>query len=134
MNIERRHRILLVDDHALVRKGLRTLLQQHADIEVIGDAANGQEALEKVEMLDPDLVVMDLSMPVMDGIAATKVMTAQYPRVAVIGLSSQSADEAAASMKSAGARDYILKDKAGDDLYDAIVSTLATPRSAASAS
>ena len=86
-------RVLLTDDHAIVRKGVRALLATERDIQVVGEAANGAEAVEKAEVLCPDVILMDLMMPKLDGIEATLQITAKFPSVRVIVLTSFAADE-----------------------------------------
>ena len=80
-------RVLIVDDHVMVRQGLRAVLQSYPNIDVVGEAGNGEEALSSVAKLQPTIVVMDISMPSIDGIAATRLIKTQYPQIAVLGLS-----------------------------------------------
>jgi DNA-binding NarL/FixJ family response regulator len=103
-------RVLIVDDQALIRTGIAVLLARKADIEVVGQAGNGQEALEQVAALDPDVVLMDVMMPVMDGVEATRQLSARGPRPAVIILSTFRDDEHVFRGIAAGARGYLLKD------------------------
>jgi DNA-binding NarL/FixJ family response regulator len=79
-------RVLLVDDHAMVRQGLRCALEVYPNIEVVGEASNGDQAIECVAKVQPTVVVMDIVMPKMDGIAATRLIRTQYPHIAVVGL------------------------------------------------
>lgn len=103
-------RVLIVDDQALIRTGIAVLLARKADIEVVGQAGNGQEALEQVAALDPDVVLMDVMMPVLDGVEATRQLSARGPRPAVIILSTFRDDEHVFRGIAAGARGYLLKD------------------------
>lgn len=113
-------RVLLVDDHAILRKGIRALLSTEPDIEVVGEAGDGQEALAQVDALGPDVVLMDLVMPNVDGIEATRRVTAQHPGVRVLVLTSFVADDKVFPAIKAGALGYILKDTGPDDLVRAI--------------
>ncbi len=113
-------RVLIVDDQALIRTGIATLLARKADIEVVGQAANGREALELVATLDPDVVLMDVMMPVMDGVEATRQLTQRGPRPAVIMLTTFHDDERVLQSIAAGARGYLLKDVDHRVLADSI--------------
>ncbi|HEU4683906.1 MAG TPA: response regulator, partial [Nitrospira sp.] len=113
-------RVLLVDDHAMVRQGLRSLLEGYADVTVVGEAANGEEALAAVALCRPSVVVMDVNMPKMNGIDATARIKAQYPGTAVIGISVQADDEPQRAMLKAGAALLLTKDAAVDQLYSSI--------------
>jgi NarL family two-component system response regulator LiaR len=113
-------RVLLVDDHAILRKGIRALLSTEPDIEVVGEAGDGQEALIQAETLQPDVVLMDLVMPSMDGIEATRQVTARQRGVRVLVLTSFVADDKVFPAIKAGALGYILKDTSPDDLVRAI--------------
>lgn len=117
--------ILLVDDHAMVRQGLRSMLGGYDDVSVIGEASNGREAVESVDRLRPSVVVMDINMPVTNGIDATVEIKARHPQVAVIGLSVQNSGEAREAMLRAGAVTLISKEAAVDELYLAIRQALA---------
>lgn len=113
-------RVLLVDDHAVVRQGLRLFLGLDPQIEVVGEAANGEEALAEAERLSPDVVVMDLMMPVMDGIQATRLLRRQHPDIEVIALTSTLEEHKVNGAIDAGAMGYMLKDASSDTLADAI--------------
>jgi len=109
-------RILIVDDHGVVRQGLRMYLALDPDLEVVGEAANGAEALRLAHELKPDVVLMDLLMPVMDGIAAIGAIRRELPDVEVIALTSVLEDSAAYGAMRAGAIGYLLKDTQADEL------------------
>lgn len=113
-------RILLVDDHAVVREGLRLFLEPDGHLEVVGEAANGKEALEAVERLQPDVVLMDLLMPVMDGVSAIREIKARHPEVEVIAVTSVLEDRLVVDAVQAGAMGYLLKDTDSDALIEAI--------------
>ncbi|MGD9404985.1 MAG: response regulator transcription factor, partial [Anaerolineae bacterium] len=113
-------RVLLVDDHAILRKGIRALLSTEPDIEVVGEAGDGAEALDQAEALQPDVILMDLVMPNMDGIVATQQVTARQSGVRVLVLTSFVADDKVFPAIKAGALGYILKDTGPDELVRAI--------------
>ena len=113
-------KVLLADDHAVVRDGLRALLEAQQDIEVVGDAANGREAVLRTKQLQPDVVVMDIAMPEMNGIEATQLMCAARPSTRVVILSMHSTTEHIFRALQAGARGYLLKDSAGSEVVDAV--------------
>jgi DNA-binding NarL/FixJ family response regulator len=113
-------RVLVVDDHQLVRAGLITLLEAAADIQVAGEAADGRQALEAGKAASPDVVLMDLSMPVLDGVAATRLLLAELPRTRVVALTSFSDRQRVTDVLAAGATGYVLKDSRPDDLLAAV--------------
>jgi DNA-binding NarL/FixJ family response regulator len=113
-------RLLIADDHGVVRQGLRMYLTLDPDLEVVGEATNGAEALRMARELRPDIVLMDLLMPVMDGIAATEVIRRELPEVEVIALTSVLEDSAIYGAMRAGAIGYLLKDTQADELCRAI--------------
>lgn len=113
-------RVLLVDDHAVVRQGLRLFLGLDPNIEVVGEAGNGEEALAEAQRLTPDVVVMDLMMPVMDGITATKALRRALPDTEVIALTSTLEEHKVNGAIEAGAISYMLKDASSDTLAEAI--------------
>ncbi len=113
-------RILLVDDQALFREGLHTLLSVRADIEVVGEANNGEEALQIAAQTKPDVILMDLRMPVLDGVAATRRLTQTQPDSRVIVLTTFDDDEHIFDGLRAGAVGYLLKDVSSDKLVEAI--------------
>lgn len=112
--------VLLVDDHAVVRQGLRMLLANDEGLYVVGEAENGQEALEKVAELHPDVVLMDLLMPVMAGVSAISEIKTRFPEVEVIALTSVLEDQLIAEAIHAGASGYLLKDTHPEELVEAI--------------
>ena len=112
--------VLLADDHAVVRDGLRALLEAQTDIEVVGDAANGREVLRLAQQLHPDVVVMDIAMPELNGVEATQQMHDAYPSTQVLILSMHSTTEHIFRALQAGARGYLLKDSAGAEVADAV--------------
>ncbi|MDX1994550.1 MAG: response regulator transcription factor [bacterium] len=113
-------RILIVDDHAVVRQGLRLFLSLDDELEVIGEAANGQQALDLSRELRPDVVLMDLLMPIMDGITAIGAIRAELPEIEVIALTSVLEDNSVIGAVRAGAIGYLLKDTDSHDLIRAI--------------
>jgi DNA-binding NarL/FixJ family response regulator len=116
-------RILLVDDQALFREGLHTLLSVHDDLDVVGEASNGQEAVDAVEKLAPDVVLMDLRMPVLNGVAATRQITDSTANSRVIVLTTFDDDEYVFEGLRAGAVGYLLKDVPSARLVEAIRAT-----------
>jgi two-component system, NarL family, response regulator LiaR len=113
-------RILITDDHGVVRQGLRMFLSLDPDLEVVGEAENGREALAMARELRPDVVLMDLLMPVMDGIEATQAIRSELPDVEVIALTSVLEDASVTGAVRAGAIGYLLKDTDADELKRAI--------------
>ena len=113
-------KVLLVDDHAIIREGLRSLLEKQPEMEVIADTDDGRKALRLVRELSPDIVIMDITMPGLNGIEATRQITAEFPDVKVIALSIHSKRRYVADMLSAGATGYILKECLFDELVAAI--------------
>lgn len=113
-------RILLVDDHTVVRRGLRLAFDLEDDLEVVGEAANGQEALARVAELQPDVVVMDLLMPVMNGVDATRAIRRDHPDVEVVALTSVLEDRLVIDVVEAGASGYMLKETRPDELFEAV--------------
>lgn len=115
-----RIKVLLVDDHLMFRQGLRSLLQSYPDIDVVDEAGDGAEAVSKVSESRPAVVVMDISMPKMDGIAATRLLKSQHAQVTVLGLSVTGQGYQVEAMLKAGAVKVLTKEKAVDELYDSI--------------
>ena len=116
----KRIRVLLVDDHAMVRQGLRSVLEAYTDVEVVGEASNGEEAVEMVQQLRPSLVVMDINMPKMNGVEATAIIKTRQRDTIVIGLSVQAGEEAQRAILKAGAVVLLTKEAAVDELYRTI--------------
>ena len=113
-------RVILADDHAVVRDGLRVLLEAQSDVEVVGAAANGRQAVRLVGELRPDVVVMDIAMPELNGIEATQQIHDALPATQVLVLSMHSTTEHIFRALQAGARGYLLKDSAGAEVVDAV--------------
>ena len=113
-------RVLLVDDHEIVRQGLRSLLESQPDIEVIGEAAGGRAAVESSERLRPHVVIMDLSMPEMNGLAATQAIKHEHPETAVVALTRHDDAAFVDELKKAGASAYVLKQSMSRELLDAV--------------
>jgi DNA-binding NarL/FixJ family response regulator len=113
-------RILVADDHGIVRKGLGLQLHQHEQFQVVGEARDGREAVQLAEKLRPDVVIMDIAMPALNGIEATAQIVKSNPRIAVIILSMHSDDSYLARVLGAGAKGYLLKDTADADLPRAV--------------
>jgi DNA-binding NarL/FixJ family response regulator len=119
-NLERTISILLVDDHPIVRKGTREMLEPHADLRVVGEASDGREGLERALEHRPNVILMDVSMPGMNGIEATQHIKAQLPTTAVLVLTSYDDDAYVFALLEAGAAGYILKNAREDELVSAI--------------
>jgi len=113
-------KVILADDHQIMREGLRSVLEKQKDMEVVAEAKNGREAVELSQELSPDVIVMDIAMPDLNGIEATRQIVAQAPEVKVLALSMHSDRRFAAGMLSAGASGYLLKDCASEELVQAI--------------
>jgi DNA-binding NarL/FixJ family response regulator len=113
-------RVLVVDDHWLVRHGLSLLFESAEDVTLVGEAANGLEAVEKARDLLPDVVLMDLSMPVMDGVEATRRIVGNHPAIKVVALSSFAERRTVLEAIDAGAAGYLLKDGDMDDILRAV--------------
>ena len=112
--------VLIVDDHTIVRKGTRALLAEVEDIQVVGEAADGREAVDQADTLRPDVILMDLVMPVMDGIEATRQITGNQPETRILALTSFAADDKVFPAIKAGALGYLLKHADPEELVDAI--------------
>ena len=113
-------RVLIVDDHAIVRAGMRMLLEGDPEIEIVGEGENGEDALRLARALEPDVVVMDVTMPVMDGIDATRRIKAEKPDIAVLAVSIHEGTDYFFQMLQAGSSGYVPKRAAPDDLLRAI--------------
>ena len=115
-----RIRILLAEDHVVVRQGTRQLLEREQDLEVIGEAGDGEEAVQLASQLKPDVIIMDVAMPKLSGIEATKRIKALLPLTIVLVLTGYDYDEYIFSLLEAGAAGYLLKDVSGDELISAV--------------
>jgi NarL family two-component system response regulator LiaR len=113
-------RVLIADDHAIVRDGIQSLLKTEPLIRVVGEAKTGQEAVLETEKLEPDVVIMDLVMPEMDGVEATRLILAKQPEVRILVLTSFGAEDKLLSAIRAGALGYLLKDSGAEELVGAI--------------
>jgi DNA-binding NarL/FixJ family response regulator len=114
--------ILIVDDHAIVRRGIRALLESQSGWEVVGEATTGREALELAKRLQPDIVIMDLSLPELNGLDATRLILKEAPRSEVLVLTMHHSEELARNVLQAGARGYVLKSDADENLIAAVES------------
>jgi len=117
-------RVLIVDDHKVMRQALSTMLRNHPEIHVAGQASNGWEAVERVRDLSPDLVLMDVSMPGLSGVEATRIIKAERPEVSIIGLSMYDDDQLVQKMQQAGAEEFINKSASSNELLEAIYKTV----------
>lgn len=113
-------KVLIADDHQIIRQGLKLLFSGDADMELVGEAENGNQALELADKLHPDVVVMDIGMPEKDGFSATRELQETHPEIRVVALSMHNDRAFIEGMKAAGASGYVLKDAAFEDLADAI--------------
>jgi two-component system NarL family response regulator len=118
-------RVLLVDDHALLRTGVAKIINQEADLQVVAEAENGAEAIAAYEQHHPDVTLLDLRMPVMEGVEAVKQIRARDPRALLIVLTTYDRDDEISQALKAGAKAYVLKDIAADELVDCIRKVLA---------
>lgn len=113
-------RVLLAEDHTIVRKGLRALLDDETDIEVVGEAEDGRETVRQVERVCPDVVLMDITMPLLNGVEATRQIKSQHPEVQVLGLTRHENEEYIYQLLRAGASGYVVKQAAPAELVEAI--------------
>jgi len=113
-------RVLLADDHRILREGIRALIEDQDDMQVVGEAEDGLAAVKKVAQLQPDVVVMDIAMPLLNGLEATRQIHRDYPRVRVLILTMHENEEYIRQVLAAGALGYVLKDAAARDLLGAI--------------
>jgi DNA-binding NarL/FixJ family response regulator len=120
----RRARLLIVDDHDLIRESTQLMLEGEPDLEVVGEAANGHHALELCRQLRPDLVLMDVRMPEMDGLTATREIKKEMPTISVLLVSAYESEDYRREAASAGATDYILKDAERYQLLEAVHAAL----------
>ncbi|MBP1610239.1 MAG: TRAP-type C4-dicarboxylate transporter, periplasmic solute-binding protein, partial [Acidobacteria bacterium] len=125
--VGKRIRVLLADDHTIVRQGLRGLLQSELDLEVVGEAENGRQAIDLAQQCSPDIVIMDVDMPVMNGIEATRLLTKEMPQVKVIALSMHVEKDAFSKILDAGATAYLTKGSPMEELVEAIRACHARP-------
>jgi NarL family two-component system response regulator LiaR len=120
MNTDNRIKIMIVDDHAMLRKGLAAFLLSYPDLELVGEAENGKEALTLCAEKQPDVILMDLLMPIMDGVTATRLIRQEFPAAKVIALTSFGEEVLIKKVLQAGAVGYLFKKVAADDLANAI--------------
>ena len=113
-------RVLLVDDHMVVRSGLSTVLSIHDDLKLVGEAGDGEEAIKLCERLQPDVVLMDLLMPKMDGVTAIKAIKTRWPQIQIIALTSFKEKEYVEGALKAGANGYLLKDVSAEELVNSV--------------
>jgi len=119
-------RVLLADDQPMVRQALRSALQDYPNIEVVGEASDGDEAVAAASKLQPSVIVMDISMSKMDGITATRLIKTQHPQIGVVGLSVHLQDYQLEAMQQAGAFEVLSKDNAVTELYSAVQRAIAS--------
>ena len=115
-----KHSILIADDHSILREGLRALLSGAPDLEVIGEAENGQDAIEKAKQLQPEIILLDLSMPIINGTEAMRVIKERNPDIRIVALTVHKSEEYVRATLDAGADAYVLKDDTSIDLLTAI--------------
>jgi DNA-binding NarL/FixJ family response regulator len=113
-------RILIADDHEVVRKGVRSILESQQNLEIVGEATNGQEAVQKACKLQPDLVVLDVSMPMLDGFSAARQIRQLLPAVPILMLSMHAGPEMIRASKSAGAQGFVTKTEVASTLLNAV--------------
>ena len=121
-------RVLLVDDHTMMRQGLRSVLESYPNLEIVGQAGDGETAIQMVGKVEPTVVLMDINLPKMDGITATRFIKTNYPHIAVVGFSMTVHSYSEYAMLKAGAFEVLPKDKAVHDLYAAIQRAVASVR------
>ena len=115
-----RIKIFVADDHEVVREGTRTLLEREEDMDVVGEAADGEEAIERIERLKPDVAILDISMPKISGIEVTKLIKEKFPSMAILILTAYDNDEYVFALLEAGAAGYLLKDVPSREIVDAV--------------
>lgn len=120
MNHTNRHRLVIAEDHTILREGLKALLASHPQFEIVADAEDGREAIRCVEKLEPDLLLVDLSMPKLDGISAIRDIKKRYPQTQIVVLTVHKTDEYILAALKAGADGYVLKDATHEELVMAI--------------
>jgi len=126
--VKARHRVVIAEDHTILREGLRALLSAESDLEVVGEAEDGRQAIQRVEELGPDLILTDLSMPKMNGVEAIREIKKHAPETKVLALTVHKAEEFILEVLQAGADGYILKDASSEELIMAIKSVLGGKR------
>jgi CheY-like chemotaxis protein len=119
-----RKRILIADDHEMLRRGVRTMLQNGGDWEICGEAINGQDAVDKVTALHPDLVILDINMPVLNGLAAVRQILRNSPEIKILVFTVHESDQAVKEIRAAGAHCYSSKAKGGEDLLRVVKNLL----------
>jgi DNA-binding NarL/FixJ family response regulator len=117
-------RILIVDDHEVVRQGIRTILRSRPQWEIVGEAVNGKDAIEKAITLDPDAIIMDITMPELSGVEATREITKRKLHAAILIFTMHESKNLGSTVKDAGARGFVLKSHAARDLLDALEALL----------
>ncbi|MCG2613952.1 response regulator transcription factor [Terrimonas sp. NA20] len=122
MKVHGNIRVIIADDHEIFRDGLKLMLQRQPDIELIAEAEDGKELIEKVEALQPDVVITDVKMPRMDGASATKFLTEKYPDIGIIALTMFDEEEQIIEMLESGAKGYLLKNADKNEIREAIQS------------
>ena len=120
MKADKKIRVMIVDDHSVVRSGLGAFLMVNNDLELVGEASSGEEALEKASELQPDVILMDLKMPGMGGVAAIRALKREEPKIRIIALTSYIDDSLVQGALQAGANGYVMKNVQADDLANAI--------------
>jgi two-component system nitrate/nitrite response regulator NarL len=120
MTMKNRIKLLVVDDHPVVRKGISSCLSRHENLEIIGEAGDGREAVRKARELQPDIVLMDINMPQMSGLAVTELLRRELPRIKVLILSVNSSADSVLRMVQSGARGYVLKEAPPEELVRAV--------------
>ncbi|MFH1000816.1 MAG: response regulator transcription factor [Bacteroidota bacterium] len=113
-------KILLVDDHELIINGIKSMLKSTKDFNIIGEAVNGLDAIKKTDNLNPDVIIMDISMPIMNGIEACKIIVKKYPNIKILALTQHEDNEYIIQMTNAGASGYLLKNSKKDEFIEAI--------------
>ena len=113
-------RVMLVEDHVILREGLRSILKAYSNIDIVGEAGDGAEAVSKVAALKPSVVLMDITLPRMDGVAATRIIKESHPEIAVVGLTHMTDGHDVHALLRAGASEVLSKNKAAEDVYGAI--------------
>jgi DNA-binding NarL/FixJ family response regulator len=113
-------RVILADDHEIFRDGFQTMLKKQTEVEMVGEAENGKELLELTAKLNPDTIITDIKMPLMDGIEATKILSERFPHIGIITLSMFDEDNLVVDMLEAGAKGYLIKNAPKHEIFEAI--------------